>query len=108
MSGNEQISNFFSYFVFILDKFRLKFHELFSSCCCCCKTVARTMVPFKSSGIIQHSPISINTNRSSLKFKHKRNSTTSGGGQIMANMAKHTGINMYTHNGPISPRLTNV
>jgi hypothetical protein len=43
-----------------------------------------------------------------LKFKHKRNSTTSGGGQIMANMAKHTGINMYTHNGPISPRLTNV
>jgi len=74
------------------------------------------MIQFKSSGI-QHSPNSI-TNRSSVKNQHKQYSTnalniTSGGSQITANtnsnnMTRQTGINIYTHNGPICFRLTNV
>jgi hypothetical protein len=119
MSGNKNTSIKFlfkvSIFLFILDKFRLKFRELFSSCCCCCKTVVRmksTSIPFKSSGIIQHSPISTNNYRSSIRIKQKTN-LNSGSGQISGNvnsnnMTRHTGINVYTHNGPICFRLTNV
>jgi hypothetical protein len=75
-------------------------------------------MPFKSSGIIQNSPMSTNIYRSSIKIKQRRNSNnalnqTSGGGPNMANnnsnnMTRHTGINVYTHNGPICFRLTNV
>ncbi len=101
----------------ILDKFRLKFRELFSSCCCCCKTMGRmksSSIPFKSSGMLQHSPISTHNIRSSIKHRQQGNTNlTSGGGQIMANtnsnpLTRHTGINVYTHNGPICFRLTNV
>jgi hypothetical protein len=117
MSGNESRSNFYFLLYSILDKFRLKFRELFSSCCCCCKTMARmksSSIPFKSSGILQHSPISTNNLRSSMKTRQQgQTHLTSGGGQIMANtnsnhLTRHTGINVYTHNGPICFRLTNV
>lgn len=119
---------FFSFFC--VDKFRLKFRELFSSCCfCCCKTTTRmksSSMPFKSSGMLQHSPISTNNYRSSVKTNNpKRNNsikilnTTSGvcGGQNIntvnsntnnSNMTRHPTMNTYTHNGPICFRLTNV
>ena len=117
---------------FMLDKFRLKFRELFSSCCCCCKSVVRMkltsskMIPFKPSSIIHHtsqqpSPISMtNSTRYNLHNKNKRNTSNSlnistGSGQTLANtntnsnnMTRHGGINAYNHNGPITFRLTNV
>jgi hypothetical protein len=74
--------------------------------------------PFKSSGTIQHSPISINNNRYSIKNKQKGNSNNSlnligGGDQTMAstnsnNTTKHNGINVYTHHRPFCCGLTNV
>ncbi|CAF1368852.1 unnamed protein product [Rotaria sp. Silwood1] len=68
------------------DKFRLKFRELFSSCCCrycccCCKPIPRmkstssAIIQFKPSGLIQHSIISTNINRSSMKHHYTPNST---------------------------------
>jgi hypothetical protein len=77
-------------------------------------------MPFKSSGMIQHSPVSTNNYRSSVKTKQKGQSTnilnlTSGGGvqnlvnvNSNNNMTRHPAMNGYTHNGPICFRLTNV
>jgi hypothetical protein len=105
----------------MLDKFRLKFRELFSSCCCCCKSVIRmkspssAMIPFKASSTAQHpSPISTtNTNRYNINNKYKRNansSSTINTGQTSGNnnTTRHAGINAYTHNGHVTFRLTNV
>jgi hypothetical protein len=82
------------------------------------KATSSTGMPFKTSGVIQRSPCSVHTHRYSMNKKHQQNSTntlniTGGGGQIMAktnsnNMTRHAGVNVYTHNGPISFRLTNV
>jgi hypothetical protein len=108
----DQISfSFLTISLFILDKFRLKFRELFSSCCCRCKIIARMK---SSAGIIPPSPISTNYHRSTIRNQFKEHTNlSSGGGQIMANvnsnnLTRHTEMNVYTHNGPICFRLTNV
>jgi hypothetical protein len=88
------------------------------------KSTSSTMIPFKASSIMQHtsqqpSPISMtNSNRYKMKNKHQRSTSNSlnisaGTGQTSANtngnnMTRHAGINAYTHNGPITCRLTNV
>lgn len=98
------LSFFFFFLCSCLDKFRLKFRELFSSCCCCCKSIERmksassAMIPFKVSSTIHHttlqpSPLSatnsiryhLNDNNNSSKRNTKNSlsiSITSGHGLI--------------------------
>lgn len=109
----DQISSsfLFSHSFYILDKFRLKFRELFSACCCCCKPIPRmksassTMIQFRPSGLVQHSIMSVQTNRSSLKNNYGPGSINTNNNN---NMSRHNGINAYTHHRPLSFRLTNV
>lgn len=108
-----------------LDKFRLKFRELFSSCCCCCKSFVRMkstsspMIPFKASCTLQHtsqqpSPILTDqVNRSTVNHPSNR----SGNNSLMIHMANHptlpnhngktSSIKSLNHNAYTS-RLTNV
>ncbi|CAF3708967.1 unnamed protein product [Rotaria sordida] len=91
------------------DKFRIKFHELFSSwcCCCCCKPIPRmkstssAIIQFKSSGLPQNSIISTNLNRSSMKHNYRQNSTNklnmnSEGGVIKTNPNLNTCIKIHS------------
>jgi hypothetical protein len=113
-------------YLFLLDKFRLKFRELFSSCCCCCKPVVRMKstssirLPFKPSATSQQpSPMPTPTTaRYTINNQQKRipkNSLSirTGSSPTLTvtdgnNMSRQTGTNAYTRNGPITFRLTNV
>ncbi|CAF1044968.1 unnamed protein product [Rotaria sp. Silwood1] len=113
------------------DKFRLKFRELFSSCCCCfesavkMKSTSSTTIPFKVLSTMQHrnqEPLLTsgrNTDRYNMKINYKRmatkpsNVSSIGSSPISSNtktnsLTRVTNIKEYTHNGPITFRLTNV
>ena len=88
----------------LLDRFRLKFRELLSSCCCrpCRRrTISRmqltssSTMPFKSSSQMQHSPVLSNTSRYSRSYPLK---TVPSSGSART---RHTGAHVYSHNGPI-------
>lgn len=115
----------------LLDKFRLKFRELFSSCCCCLDSILKAKST--SSAIIQFKALNIaqENQHLTLQYIQKRNryskkpsdqqngakiSNTSNGSIHTHTSSNHSSnimsrrsiVGAYNNNGPITVRLTNV
>ena len=109
----------------LLDRFRLKFRELFSSCCCCCKSASgmkspsSTTLPFKASSINQHthqqqpSPmLSSNsprylTSTKSPRLAHCPKLTITNSNPLDRHAVTNSS-DARSHNGTVACRLTNV
>ena len=103
-----------------VDKFRLKFRELFARCCCQnmdrLKSNSSTMIPFKSTSLIQPSPMSINNHNNQRRSSRLTNTLTVNADESRS-LVNHpvrshppSPLNALptTRNGSISFHLTNV
>lgn len=125
MSGKFSSSLSSSPFVSIgwLDKFRLKFRELFARCCCQnmdrSKSNSSTMIPFKSTSLIQPSPLSINAPRRPSRLGGNTLTVNVDESRLLVNhptrshppsSSSSSPLNLLpkTRNGSICFRLTNV